>query len=239
MKYKYINFLLIFFSLISFTSEVMADNRRYVWTYEYMTTPRGKAEFEHYFTLSAPKINEMKGNTISTLQFEFEIGMTDNFDIGIYQVFSQAPSSSFAYDGYKIRARYKFGEKNLYIVDPLLYIEYVGTPDFTKHEIETKLILAKDFDKFNISFNPILAFEKEDKKWETKPEYALGVSYELAELIRFGFEFKGSEEANYLGPVISHGKDGLWMSLGSAFKIGKVEKGKPEFELRWMLGIGL
>ncbi len=239
MKYNYINILLFFISLVTLTTEVTADNRRYVWTYEYMTTPRGKAEFEHYLTFSSLKINEMKGNTFSQHQLEFEIGMTDNFDVGIYQVFSQAPGSSFTYDGYKIRVRYKFGEKNLYFVDPLLYFEYVGKPDFSEHEIDTKLILAKDYDKFNISFNPILAFEKEDKKWETKPEYALGVSYELSKLFRFGFEFKGSEEANYFGPVLSHGKDGLWMSLGSAFKIGPIEKGNLEFELRMILGIGL
>jgi len=216
----------------------MADQRSYVWTYEYLTVPGGDAEIETYFTMSSPDKRKLKGNTTTEHKFEIEVGMTDRFDFAIYHVFSQSPEEAFKYDGFQLRARYRIGEKAKYLVDPLIYLEYKGVPDFAEHGIEAKLVLAKDIANFNISFNPIVEFEFGDED-EIEPEYALGMSYRISDLLRFGIEAKGNADANYIGPVISHGKGRFWVTLGSAFNIGSVEKGKAEFEIRMLLGIGL
>jgi len=163
--------------------------------------------------------------------------MTERFDFSIYQIFAQKPEGELRYEGFKLRSRYKIGEKGRYILDPLIYLEYKGKPDFSEHGIEFKLILAKDIGRFNISLNPILSFERVTK-WEFEPEYAIGMSYEVNKLFRVGFEAKGSEDGHYIGPVISHGRENLWVTLGSAFKIGEIKEGKPEFQIRMLLGIG-
>lgn len=226
-----------FLSILFFSFEAFADRRSYVWTYEYKTVGKGEAEVESYFTLSTPDIGEIKGRMSSEHQIELEVGMTERFDFSIYQVFNQNPGEELKYKGFKLRARYKIGKKGKYFLDPLIYFEYKGKPDFSEHGIEFKLILAKDIGRFNISFNPIFEFEREDK-WEFEPKYAIGMSYEISELLRVGLEAKGSENGHYIGPVISHGKEDLWVALGSALKIGKIKEGKPEFQIRMLLGVG-
>lgn len=249
-------FLLATFSLLLpalvFSRRGYSDQRFYVWTYEYKTMEKGSGELENYFTLNDPEESVgASGFTTAEHWFELEVGMNDHFDIGIYQVFEQnLKDPSFEYKKFKVRARQRFGEKGRYFVDPLIYLEYISTPDFGEQAVEAKLILAKDLGKFNISFNPILEveFEKEEengeKEWETEfePEYALGFSYQLNKLLRIGVEFKGSlksAKGHYVGPVIAHGNEHFWVALGSAFKISDIEEGKPEYQVRMLLGIGI
>lgn len=145
-------------------------------------------------------MKQLKGNTTSEHQIELEVGMTDHFDFSIYQIFSQKPAGQLKHDGFKLRTRYRFGEKGKYILDPLIYPEYKG--------------------KF-------------------EPKYAVGISQKVTKFLRIGLEAKGGEWENYIGPVISHGVETLWFIIGSAFGIGKVEAGKPDFQIRLLLGIGL
>lgn len=238
MKDKHAILLILFASMFWLTSGAFADKRSYVWTYEYKTVEKGKAEVESYFTLSTPDIQRIKGMMSSEHQIELEVGMTERFDFSIYQIFNQKPDEGLRYRGFKLRARYRFGEKGKYFVDPLMYLEYKGKPDFSDHGVEFKLILAKDMGKFNISLNPIFEFERV-QEWEFEPEYAIATSYEISELLKVGLEAKGSEYGHYIGPVISHGKDDLWVALGSAFKMGQIKEGKPEFQIRLLVGVGL
>jgi len=216
---------------------MLADNRSYVWTYEYLTVSKGEAELESYFTLSSVDKSRMSGNTLAEHRFELEVGMTDRFDFAVYQIFSQAPGEGLVYDGFQLRGRYRIGEKGQYFLDPLLYVEYKGVPDFSENALETKLILARDFGRWNIALNPIAEFEF-GADHEVELEYAAGVSYGVSRLLRFGVEAKGSENGHYIGPVISHGGR-YWVALGSAMNVGSVEAGKPELELRLVLGVEL
>lgn len=233
-----LNKILIVLILLLTSSISYSDDRSYVWTYEYKTLERGEGEVEVYTTFSSSDINKLKGNMTAEHQVELEVGMTERFDIGIYQIFKQNPGESLIYDGFKIRGRYRIGDKGKFFIDPLLYLEYKGKPDFSEHGIELKFITAKDFENFNVSFNPILEFEYKDK-WEVLPAYSLGTSYRIGRLFRAGLEFKGSENGHYIGPVISHGNEYLFVVLGSAFKISNIKEKKPEFQLRMLLGVAL
>jgi len=200
---------------------------------------RGEAEMEHYFTLSSPKLDQMEGQTSIEHQLELEVGMTDHFDFAIYHVIKQNPNDKLAYDSYKLRARYRFGEKNQYVVDPLIYVEYIGKADFSKHKIEAKLILAKDFKNINVAFNPYFEYEGYGVSWEIYPKYTLGLSYRFSKLFNVGIEFKGGEDGHYWGPTIAHGNSDFWFSIGSAIKIGQIKNNKSEFQLRLLTGIHL
>lgn len=216
-----------------------ADRRSYAWTYEYLIMDKGQSELESYMTLSSPDLKEMKGKTTTEMLYEYEVGMTDNFDIGIYQSFKQSPSSSYQYDGFKLRARYKIGEKGNMFIDPLIYAEYSGKPDFSEHELELKLILSKDFGDFNIDLNPIVEFAKEEKEWETLIGYSFGMKYSPSYLMSFGIELKGDKNGNYIGPTISHGNHKAWAVLGSLFKISEIKENKPEIYIRLLMGFAL
>jgi len=237
MKVTVFGLLIIVAMDILFSDRVMADQRSYVWTYEYLTVPKGEAELETYFTISAPEKDNLKGNTSTEHRFEFEVGMNERFDFAIYQIFLQEPAEeSLRYKGFRLRARYRIGEKGRYFVDPLIYLEYKGLSDFSEHGVEAKLILAKDLGRFNIALNPIVDFEFGDKN-EVEAEYTLGMSYKINDLLRLGIEAKGSKDGHYVGPVIAHGKGRFWVTLGLTFNVGSVEEGKPKFQTRMLLGI--
>lgn len=221
-----------------FAGHALGDQRSYVWTYEYQTLPRGEAELEYYFTISAPDSSSMKTNVTTEHKVEYEVGMTEHFDFAIYQVFEQTPEEDLQYKAFQLRARYRFGQKGDHFADSLVYLEYEGVPDFSEHVIEAKWVLAKDIGRLNIALNPILEYEIGDEN-KIEPKYALGVSYRMNDLLRLGVEAKGGEDGHYVGPVISHGKGRFWATLGSAFAVSSVEDDKPEFQIRMLLGIGL
>lgn len=230
---KHINALLLLTLLIQYC---YGDGRRYVWTYEYQTLPGGHAEMESYTEFSQVE-TDSGSHSSAQLQMEYEVGMNDHFDVGIYQVFKQGPESPLSYEGFKLRLRYRIGEKGLLPMDPLIYLEYKDNQNFDDTTLETKLILARDFGKFNLALNPVLEFEFKDEETEMEWEYSAGFGYELHPLVRISMEAKGSEDSFYWGPTLSHGKEDLW------FAIGLLNKGSDSSPtdrmIRMIIGLGL
>lgn len=236
-NYFKVLFLSLFCFVLFFYSSI-ADQRKYVWTYQFLTMDAGKGEFENYLTFSTPKAGNFENNTTFENQLELEVGMTDDFDFSIYQVFKQKPGGSFTFDSYKLRARYKLMKKDEFLFDPLIYAEYKGYPDFSKHKFEFKLIMAKDIGLFNVSFNPIIELES-SKDWKPLFLYSLGMSYEFYKTLCLGVEFRGSENGHYIAPVISHGTPKLWIASAPTFMLGGIKSGNPEFLFRTIIGVGI
>ena len=222
-------YLLRLFSLaivFGFTSSSYADKRSYVWTYEYMTMPKGRWELEYYLTSEVRDINRSNINTIKQW-LELEYGITDNWDIAMYQMWkfkNKRFENDSEYEGFKIRTRYRFGNKGQFIVDPLIYIEYIrDTTNWHKPNVgEAKLILAKDIDKLNISYNQILKGELESDglvQWE----YAFGLNYAINNYFRFGLESKGNytKDKFAVGPTLAFATKKFFISFGTVFGLNK------------------
>jgi len=227
---------LIVIATLLLAAHLDADGRRYVWTYEYQTLPRGEAELESYTEFSHLDTDSGRQAT-TTLQYEYEIGMNDRFDVGIYQKFKQAHDAPFTYDGFKLRMRFRLGEKGRWPLDPLIYLEYKDNAAFDHSVLETKLILARDFEKFNIALNPVLEFEFDDDETEVEFEYSAGLSYRLHPIVSLGLETKGNAEQFYWGPTLSHGKNDLWFALGLLFP--GFEDASADRMMRFIIGVGL
>ncbi len=226
----------ILITSLLFISQLRADGRRYVWTYEYQTLHRGDAELESYTEFAQFDTDSGRiANT--TLQYEYEIGMNNRFDVGVYQKFVQSQNSPLIYDGFKLRMRYRLGEKGQWPLDPLIYLEYKDNAAFEHSALETKLILARDFDKFNLSLNPVLEFEFEEEETEVEFEYSAGLSYRLHPILSLGLETKGDLEHFSWGPTLSHGKEDLWFAIGLLFPDSK--KSGADRQLRFIIGVGL
>ncbi len=196
-----------------------ADRRSYVWTYEYQTMPRGESELEYYLTTKVPDLHNTEDKNTWQHQAEYEYGLTDRWDIAVYQRWQQTNTKSedtFEYTGTKLRTRYRLGEKGMYPLDTLLYLEYIRPDSSGEAQImEGKLILAKDFDKFNIAYNQILKVGINDKGGNEN-EYALGMNYEFNPRWTFGFESAGNytEDKYYIGPTVSWARGKFWVGLG-------------------------
>lgn len=206
-----------------------ADTRSYVWTYEYTTMPKGMWELETYVTTEIPDMHKSNINTVKP-QLELEHGITDKWDIAMYQmarINNKESETDSRYTGFKIRTRYRFGERGQFIIDPLVYLEYIRDPDFQKpNVIEGKLILAKDIEDLNVSYNQI--FERDlENRGKTASEYAVGVSYRVMSGLRLGAESKGSysDRETSVGPTVAWsgsllGKP-VYISLGAAWGVNR------------------
>lgn len=202
-------------------SPALADNRAYVWTYEYVTMPKGLSEVEYYLTTEIPDNNASNKNTFKHW-VEYEYGLTDHWDVALYQQFTNKNSQSdrhFKYSGFKIRTRYRLAEKNSLPLDTLLYLEYKRNSDFSKpNEVEAKVVLAKDVGVFNISYNQI--FERGlEREGKTDFGYAFGISRILGSRFQVGVETKGSysDKKFLVGPTVSYRANKIWTTTGVAF----------------------
>jgi hypothetical protein len=215
-----------------------ADRRSYVWTYEYMTMPKGMFEVEYYLTQQQPNIDKARPNTWKHY-IELEYGITDRWDIAMYQRLKHSNTesdSSFEYDGFKIRARYRIAEKNELPIDMLLYLEYIRDDDFKKPNVlEGKIIFAKDIANFNISYNQILKQELESGG-KTKHEYAAGITYAVYPQVKIGVETKGnySDEKYYIGPTIAWATNKFWTTLGI---VAGLNNRSDDLQARLIIGI--
>lgn len=220
--------LLMIFSLaivFGFTSFSYADRRSYVWTYEYMTMPKGMWELETYVTSEIPNLHKSNINTVKP-QLELEYGITDRWDVAMYQMWefkNKRFENDSEYKGFKLRTRYKIGEKGKFFVDPLLYFEYIRDDDFSKPNVgEAKLVLARDIGDFNVSYNQIIK-RNLDRRGKTDNEYAAGMSYAFTPRFRIGIESKGNypKEKYAVGPALSYAFNKAFITLGTVFGLNE------------------
>lgn len=215
-----------------------ADRRSYVWTYEYLTMPKGESELEYYLTYKVPDFHKYDNKNTWQHQVEYEYGLTDRWDVSVYQRWQQTNTSKedkFEYTGTKLRTRYRLGEKGMYPVDTLLYFEYIRPDGSDAPEIlEGKLILAKDFGKFNVAYNQILKVGI-NNNGETENEYAFGLNYEFNPSWKVGLESKGNytEDKFYIGPTISWASKKFWVGLGA---LRGLNDKSDDFQVRLIVG---
>ena len=235
MKKKSI-FYIILFSLC------ICDERNFMFTYEKKMLEPGESEIELYVTNEYPNhsiFNNENRNTLK-LQYEIEIGMTEDFEVAFYNTFIQKPNEGIEFDQYKLRFKYKvFDDKVKWT--PILYSEIKGNLDFTEITLEQKFLFTEYFGNINFSFNPIIELEMAkntiNDKWknEFEIEFAIGLSYNFKKKISAGFDIKISEYASYIGPVFSHGSDGKFWVFGIARKFSGLEE-KPNLLLKSIMG---
>ena len=216
-----------------------ADWKSYAWTYNYQTMRKDTAEIEYYLTEEQAKIDD-SSQSIWKHQLELEYGVTDNLDISMYQMFIQsntAEANKFEYDGFKLRTRYRFLEKNELPVDTLLYLEYIRNDNLEKPNVlEGKLVLAKDIAKFNVAYNQVIKQELESGG-KTEHAFAAGISYHIIPQLRIGIESKGSytDAKYYAGPTISWAtRKKFFATIGA---LGGLNGKSDDLQTRMIMGI--
>ena len=216
-----------------------ADRRSYVWTYEYQTMPKGASEVEYYLTHKATDLHKYKNKNTWEHQVEYEYGLTDWWDIAVYQRWQQTNTKAedrFEYTGTKLRTRYRLGERGQYLLDTLLYFEYIR-PDGSDapEKLEGKLVLAKDFGKWNIAYNQIVEAGI-NNDGETEHAYAAGLSYEISPVWKIGLESVGdlTEYKYYLGPTVSWGSKRCWLGFGTLLGLNDRS---DDMQFRLIMGI--
>lgn len=216
-----------------------ADRRSYVWTYEYLTMPQGESEIEYYLTHKIADFHRHKDKNSWEHSAEYEYGLTDHWDVAIYQTWRHTNTKtedSFDYMGSKFRMRYRVAEKNELPADLLVYGEYI-LPDASNEpeRFEGKLIAAKDLGRWNLAYNQI--YDRELTNGDAfEHKYACGVSYEFSPRFKLAFESIGSytEEKFYVGPTISLASEKFWVNVGA---LRGLNDRSDDLQFRMILGI--
>lgn len=201
------------------TDAARADRRSLVWSQQYHTMAQGQTELEYYLTQKTDDLGDYGDENSWEHQFELEYGVTDHFQLAIYQRFQNTNGTDddgFDYTGTKIEGKYRIGEKGDLPVDAAIYVEYArGEGANEEDAMEYKLILSKDFGAYNITYNQIIEDVVADGD-ETEHEYTAGVFYECSPSWHVGIESTGSYTENEyrVGPTVSWASEKFWMAVG-------------------------
>jgi len=231
-----------------------ADRRAFGVTYEYNTMPQGGLDLELWNTQGRTVFDATGASTLEW-KAEVEYGITDHWDIAVYQTFSQVHGSDpaltepFGYAETSVETRYRLGERGQRPVDVLLYLEVAKHYGQNAWDVEPKLVLAHDFGRLGVALN--LAPEVEISKHagdtevepELEPQWALGASYEINPRWKVGAETYGeasiedSEVSVWAGPSLSWApSDKLWIAGTAAAGLTSAAE---DVQVRFILGLGL
>ncbi len=218
--------------LMVFAGVAGADQKNYVWTYDYSSLAKDSAEIEFYQT-AVTRDRKVSSRSDWQQQIELEYGITDHLDAALYEMYERPVGGTFDYAGYKFRLRYRIAEKNQLPLDVVLYAEHQENV-IEPNAFEGKLIFAKDIGKVNIAYNQI--YERQYSPGVGAHEYAGGVSYEVLPFLRLGAESKGSyKKGEYaVGPTIAWVGGRIWANIGAVFSLNDKTNDR---EVRFLLGV--
>jgi hypothetical protein len=226
-----------------------ANPRPLPFSYPYETLSAETAELEQYVDLTPVRIvdpEDASGNgriwdQQYRLQTEFEYGITDRLELGLYLVLANDAGGPLAFDGIKQRLRYRLAEEGELPVDIGLYGEIAEFHD--ELEFEEKLILSKRFGKLRVMTN--LWFEESLEHYEDELEATFhptaGVTGEVNPNLHLGVEYWGvgkfENEApagtaahfndsfhHFIGPAVSLQFGKLWWSTGAYYRLDETKR---------------
>jgi hypothetical protein len=224
----------------AFASAARATPRPLPFTYQHETLPAGTAEIEQFVDFVPLRAVTSSGGTETVpylgTQFttEFEIGLTDRLELGLYVTYVPQPGEDFVAvphlisgNGAKQRLRYRLADPGAWPIDVGLYFEVAENE--REIELEAKIILQRRFGAVRLISN--LWVEQEFYYTGGEPELilnpTLGVTGELSPRYHLGAEawlrvedFGESGEFNagphvFAGPTFLANFGRLWWSTGA------------------------
>jgi hypothetical protein len=227
-----------------------ANPRPLPFTYQAETLPKGTVEVEQFVDLVPVRAASFQtGNAIwflaSQFQTEFEVGLTDRLELGLYVSFVPQPNpqyvtqtpSLFEGNGVKQRLRYHLADPETWPIDVSLYGEV--TENEREIELEGKIILQRRVGRVRFITN--LWAEHElyldgHREWVLNP--TLGVTAELSPRYHLGAEGWWRAEyrvdrpagtsnlmpAGYVGPAFMANFGKLWWSTGAYVRVTDIDR---------------
>ncbi len=251
MRVRRLDCVIAMLCLSAVAVDAWAGGRRFTYTYEALTMPKGMWEYEQWVTWKTSK-KSTPGYDRFDFRHEFEWGITDNFQLALYV-------ADWRYDEHKhkgdfrdiaLEAIYNFTNP---VTDPIglsLYGEIAVGDE--KLKLEGKLILEKDFGPLVVAYNLILEAEWEGHHFHEDKgelEQTLGISYQFSPRFMVGAELlhefaipdwggiKG-KGVLYVGPNVSYHADKWWATLTPLIQVSDIDD-EPDFQMRLLVGFTL
>ncbi len=264
--------LVVTLALLTSTRAVTANPRPLPFTYQHEQLAAGESELEQYadFTpvraLAVPS-GDLAWYGLTSFATEFETGITDNLELGLYITFAPAPPGDFTQtplpmngNGMKQRLRYSLAPSGEWPVDVSLYGELAENE--REVEIEAKVLLQRRFGMARLVAN--LSAEREfyfDGRHDFVLNPSAGLTFEPTPRIQPGLEYwlhaEFPEEDpphpvpfelkphSYLGPTLLLSFGRLWWTNGFYFRVSNLNHTLEAGEsfgnvwFRTLIGVGL
>jgi hypothetical protein len=255
MKSLYLPFFLAFLPIAA----ALGDPRPFTFTYDTYPEGAGNWEYEQWVTWRTHSRDDAHFNRVD-FRHEFEIGITDNFDLSIYlpnwRYQDTADHAGTRFDSLGVEAI-------VYLANPVTDLVGIGLyqeVNVGEHEIEfeQKLLVHKDIGNWTLAYNLILETEIEgvftsDASADVEVEGVLGHAFGASYAVGPGGNFRAGAEAIvesvysnwshyqtttvYAGPALSY-SDGRhwWVALTPAIQLTDVDD-EADLMLRMVAGI--
>ncbi|HTF57364.1 MAG TPA: DUF6662 family protein [Planctomycetota bacterium] len=215
-----------------------ADERKYTYSYEAKTLPKGVFESEHWATFRTGK----EDGTFLRIDFreELEYGLTDRLTTALYLNFEYLRADGVSgldnerdlkFDGVSSEWKYRLTDAGIFPVGLLAYAEVSVRED--EVELETKMVVSRELGPVSFAYNLVLelAWEKEedpsgetDWKKGSQIAHTAGLSCDVGSGVNVGLEavarqdlegsFSATENHSYfVGPNLHVSSPGWWATL--------------------------
>jgi len=261
--------------LLSTSVPAAATPRPLPFSYPHATLSEGETEIEEYVDLIPVRVarEDDDGTRAVTslraeLQTEFEYGISDRLELGLYLAFRQGASAgtpALRFQGIKQRLRYRFADEGEWPIDVGVYAEIAEFHN--EFEFEEKILLSKRLGRVGLVTNLWVEqeyyFQLEEWKYVYNPTAA--VTFEITPSAVVGLEYwahgrfdDGSDGVtdddvlvdvsgtrHYLGPTLMLQGGGSFVALAPYFRLDslgdRLEPGDPwgKVWFRLLIGIGL
>ena len=234
-----------------------AGQRRFTYSYETLTAPKGTLELENIVTFKRSALHDDNFN-VWEFRHEIEYGVTSRFQLALYVAdWEFAPregadgqthrSARYAHTG--VEVIYNLSNPNTDWLGSALYGEVVVGDRLV--ELEGKLLLQKNLGPFNLVYNAILEAVWEGAHLdEKKGEFAqtLGVSYQVHPSFSVGAEllheidipgWHNSDAAGaglYFGPNASFRAKNFYATATALWRTTD-NPGEPDLQARLIIGL--
>ncbi|HEU4579689.1 MAG TPA: hypothetical protein VFS67_15630 [Polyangiaceae bacterium] len=235
-------------ALVSWAGAAGANPRPLPFSYQHEQIAKGAAELEQYVDLTPVRAQdaatgELRWYGLSQFATEFEYGLSDRLELGLYVTYAPAASSGFSNvvsppdgNGMKQRLRFKLAETGEWPIDVSLYGETVENE--REFELEAKVILQRRFGMARLIAN---ASAEQEFYYDGKHDLVLnpsaGLTFELSPTIQPGIEWWMRAEYpledppdprpfqlgphHYLGPTVLLQFGALWWTTGIYFRLSE------------------
>jgi len=235
----------------AWSSSARATPRPLPFTYTYDTLGEGETEIENYVDLTPVKaLSTQSGQpvwyTATQFQAEYEHGITDRLELGLYLAFQPSPGEGYANvatltegTGFKERLKLRLADEGEWPIDVALYGELVEYT--TEFEIEAKLILAKRFGKLRVAANAWAErewyYSVGQQDWVLNP--TVGVTYQVTPAFHAGLEYWMRVELpdpapnprpfsvgpnQFVGPALMVNFGSFWWATGVYLRVNDIDR---------------
>lgn len=237
--------------LIALAGPARADRRNFAFAYEPKTMTAGELELEYYMTSSVRYDWLADQHTYAwTHQAEIEYGVTDRFDVSMYQVFS-----ADQWNGFKLRTRYRPADYGALPVDVMFYGELIYGRE-GEVAFEERLVFGKTLGKVALTLDS--AFEQENLFGEREYKWneTIGAGYVLAPSVTLGLEAQArmawepkavygagtklefADPAFYAGPTLSFATEKFFWNVNFSMRATD-DDNDPRYLFRIIWGLPL